>query len=152
MLWRTRALSSLFWMDNCKEDCLAQAALQERGLSICNKCFLCEDSLETNNHLLLHCKFPWQTWSCILNIFGVSWGKPLNVKPSYLAGKESGLKRGRRRLPKYASRGHYGWRETLDVLKARNCIQPLWSIDAYKHYMCGARLVQRKAPLLYWSI
>lgn len=55
---------------------------------------------------------------------------------SYLTGKDNGLKRGRRheRQPQYASSGRYGWRETLDALKGKNCIHPPWSIDAYKPY------------------
>ena len=59
--------------------------LKRRGISLANRCFLCEEDEETIDHLLIHCSRAKILWDLILVIVGVSWVFPLTVWHSLLA-------------------------------------------------------------------
>ena len=44
--------------------------LKKRGRSLANRCYLCEEEVETLNHLLVHCPKARMLWELILAIMG----------------------------------------------------------------------------------
>lgn len=68
ILWKTKAApkAACFGWLAAKEGLSNPSSIIEMSLFT-----LCGDSLETSNHLLLHCKFNLQIRSFLLNIFGV---------------------------------------------------------------------------------
>lgn len=42
-------------------------------------CVLCNEALETTNHLFLHCKVSWKVWAEIQHWLGVNLITPLNL-------------------------------------------------------------------------
>ena len=46
--------------------------LKRRGMAFANRCFLCEESEETINHLLIHCRSAKMLWDLLLSIGGIS--------------------------------------------------------------------------------
>lgn len=82
ILWKTKApvkVACFGWIAT-KGACLTQDNLQKRGFALSNRCYLCERDQETTNHLLLHCEISRQCWDLFLNICGVSWAMPHNVR------------------------------------------------------------------------
>ncbi|WMV11609.1 hypothetical protein MTR67_004994, partial [Solanum verrucosum] len=59
-----------------KRACLTQEVLKKKGAIIVSRCFLCNETNETNSHLFLHCTFTAQLWSLFLNITKTSWTMP----------------------------------------------------------------------------
>ena len=47
--------------------------LKRRGMTLANRCFMCEEEEETIDHLLIHCKFAKMLWDLLLSIVGISW-------------------------------------------------------------------------------
>lgn len=43
-------------------------------------CVFCEECMETNEHLFLHCKMVFNIWSYFLKGFGINWVLARNVK------------------------------------------------------------------------
>jgi tRNA A37 threonylcarbamoyladenosine biosynthesis protein TsaE len=39
----------------------------------------CKKSMESSDHLLIHCEVARELWSSILNLFGVEWVMPRHV-------------------------------------------------------------------------
>ena len=58
--------------------------LQKRGCALANRCFLCQTSEESIDHLLLHCEKTREVWMLFLSFFGVSWVFPFSVKETLL--------------------------------------------------------------------
>lgn len=59
-IWKCRIphkVSCFIWL-LAKEAALTQDNVKKRGITLCSRCFLCEEILETVNHLLLHCNMP----------------------------------------------------------------------------------------------
>ena len=44
-----------------------------RGLTLVNRCVMCEEDEETIDHLLIHCKCAKMLWDLFLSIVGISW-------------------------------------------------------------------------------
>jgi len=59
-----------------KRACLTEEVLQKKGKQLVPRCFLCNLTGETNNHLFLHCKFTAQIWNLFLNITSMNWTMP----------------------------------------------------------------------------
>ena len=59
--------------------------IKRRGRALANRCFLCEDEVETVEHLLLHCSKAKVLWDFFLGIFGVQWVFPFLVRGSLLS-------------------------------------------------------------------
>ena len=47
--------------------------LKRRGMTVANRCFLCEEDEKTINHLLIHCRSAKMGWDCLFSIGGISW-------------------------------------------------------------------------------
>lgn len=100
---------------------LTHDKFQRRGFSLCSRCFFCENSLASTNHLLLHCNQVQKIWSFFLNLFGVWQVTPREMRVFSLVG--------RLREPvenwRHYGRSHYTFcgltdqRETKDVLKGK---------------------------------
>jgi len=57
-IWKTKIphkVACFVWL-LAKEAVLTQDNLMKRGFSLCSRCFLCGETAQTVNHLLLHCK------------------------------------------------------------------------------------------------
>ena len=46
--------------------------LKRRGMTFANRCFMCEEEVETIDHLLIHCKSTKMLWDLFLSIVGIS--------------------------------------------------------------------------------
>ncbi|WMV26638.1 hypothetical protein MTR67_020023 [Solanum verrucosum] len=53
--------------------------LQKRGRIIASRCYLCKETLETNNHLFLHCKVTTQVWALFTNLASLNWIMPEHI-------------------------------------------------------------------------
>ena len=69
--------------------------LKRRGLTLVNRCFLCEVEEETIDHLLIHCSTAKMLWNLLLAIADYKWVFPLTVRQALLAwqGARGGKKR-----------------------------------------------------------
>ena len=59
--------------------------LIRRGITLANRCFLCEEEDETIDHLLIHCLRARLLRDLFLAIVGSSWVVPLSVRQTLLA-------------------------------------------------------------------
>ena len=59
--------------------------LKRRGMSLVNRCFMCEKDEENIDRLLIHCKRAKMLWNLLLSIFGTSWVFPQTVLQTLLA-------------------------------------------------------------------
>ena len=59
--------------------------LKMRGITLANKCFLCEEEKETIDHLLIPSRKTRSLWDLFLAIVGSSWVFPLLVRQTLLA-------------------------------------------------------------------
>ena len=59
--------------------------LKRRGLTLVNRCVMCEKDEETIDHLLIHCKCAKMLWDLFLSIVGISWVFPHSVLHTLLA-------------------------------------------------------------------
>lgn len=83
VIWRNKppVKVACFGWTAAWEACLTQNNLQ-RGFSLGNRCYLCEEEVETVNHLLLHCRFARQCSEFPFSICG-SHGSCLRVLALY---------------------------------------------------------------------
>lgn len=63
-----------------RESCLTQDNLQRRGFILSNRCYLCENGLESVNHLFIHCIIAKQCWELSLSRCGVTWIMPSDIR------------------------------------------------------------------------
>uniref|UniRef100_A0A2N9EVM2 Reverse transcriptase zinc-binding domain-containing protein n=1 Tax=Fagus sylvatica TaxID=28930 RepID=A0A2N9EVM2_FAGSY len=66
----TAALDRILTTDN----------LRRRRVIIMDWCCMCKNSGESSSHLLLHCSVAWELWNFILNLFGLQWVMPRDVR------------------------------------------------------------------------
>ena len=59
--------------------------LKRRGLTLVNRCVMCEEDEETIDHLLIHCKCAKMLWDLFLSDVGISWVFPHSVLHTLLA-------------------------------------------------------------------
>ena len=64
---------------------LTMDQLKRRGLTLVNRCVMCEEDEETIDHLLIHCKCAKMLWDLFLSIVGISWVFPHSVLHTLLA-------------------------------------------------------------------
>ena len=69
--------------------------VKKRGITLANRCFLCEEEKEKIDHMLIHCPIARMLWDLFLAISGFSWVFPLSVCQTLLAwqGTKVGKKR-----------------------------------------------------------
>ncbi|KAF3625895.1 putative mannosyl-oligosaccharide 1,2-alpha-mannosidase MNS3-like [Capsicum annuum] len=74
-IWKSRIphkVSCFVWL-LAKEAVLTQDNVMKRGITLCSRCFLCEETLETVNNLFLHCKYTQQLWRIFFSLKGIYW-------------------------------------------------------------------------------
>uniref|UniRef100_A0A0V0INB1 Putative ovule protein n=1 Tax=Solanum chacoense TaxID=4108 RepID=A0A0V0INB1_SOLCH len=49
---------------------------KKRGSIIASRCLLCNEALEINKHLFMHCKVTTQVWAIFTSIAGINWIMP----------------------------------------------------------------------------
>ena len=49
-----------------------------------NRCYLCNEKEDTNNHLILFCENSTMLWSLIFSLFGVQWVLHSSIKRNLL--------------------------------------------------------------------
>lgn len=54
--------------------CLTEVNLQRRGFQICSRCLFCDQEVERNDHLFLHCKKTIDLWRMFFLYFGDKMG------------------------------------------------------------------------------
>ena len=59
-----------------RKACLTHEVLQKKGRVVVTRCFLCNETRETNNHLFLHCKFTVQLWNMFFSLTKTVWTMP----------------------------------------------------------------------------
>lgn len=59
-----------------RKACLTHEVLQKKGRVVVTRCFLCNETRETNNHLFLHCKFTAQLWNMFFSLTKTVWTMP----------------------------------------------------------------------------
>lgn len=69
-IWRTKAPIKTVcfgWIETWRTF-LTQDNLQKKSFALGNRCYLCEEELETVNHLLMHCRIARQCWEFFFSI------------------------------------------------------------------------------------
>jgi len=77
-VWTSQAptkIKCFVWLV-AKRAYLTHEVLQRKGVQLVPRCFLCNETNETNNHLFLHCRVTGQLWSLFLRLTGNSWTMP----------------------------------------------------------------------------
>ena len=69
--------------------------LKKRGITLANRCFLCEEEEETIDHFLIHCPTARMLWDLFLAVGGFSWVFPLSIRQTLLPWQ--GIKVGKKR-------------------------------------------------------
>uniref|UniRef100_M1CC58 Reverse transcriptase zinc-binding domain-containing protein n=1 Tax=Solanum tuberosum TaxID=4113 RepID=M1CC58_SOLTU len=78
MIWRTKIpykVNFFTWL-LAKEEVLTHENLNKRKHNLCSRCYLCEEQVETVNHLFLHCKWTDQLWQMFIHKRKIKWTKP----------------------------------------------------------------------------
>ncbi|WMV33430.1 hypothetical protein MTR67_026815 [Solanum verrucosum] len=68
MIWRTEIpykVNYFTWL-LAKQAILTHENLNKRKPNLCSSCYLCEEQVETVNHLFLHCKWTDQLWQMFI--------------------------------------------------------------------------------------
>ncbi|WMV55300.1 hypothetical protein MTR67_048685, partial [Solanum verrucosum] len=79
-----------------KNACSTQDNLSKRRFQLANRCYLCNCSSETANHMFIHCLVATDLWFMFLSLFGLQWVKPSNIREvfvSWILGKLRNLLR-----------------------------------------------------------
>ena len=63
--------------------------IQKRGLSLVNRCYLCQMHEESIDHIILHCLKTRALWEMFFTLFRVSCMLPSSVKSTFLGWIES---------------------------------------------------------------
>ena len=72
--------------------------LKRRGISLVNRCCLCEENEETIDHLLIHCTRAKILWDILLAITGFNWVPPRSVRQFLLAWQSVSVGKKRKRV------------------------------------------------------
>ena len=75
IIWRSWALLrvSFFSWETSWNRILTIDQLKRRGWNMPNRCYLCKEEEETNDHLILFCKKATMLWSLLFSLFNVQW-------------------------------------------------------------------------------
>ena len=72
--------------------------LKRRGMTLVNRCFMCEKNEENIDHLLIHCKSAKMLWNLFLSIFGTSWVFRQSMLHTLLAWQGAAVGKKRKRI------------------------------------------------------
>ena len=75
IIWRSWALLrvSFFAWETSWNRILTIDQLKRSGWNMPNRCYLCKEEEETNDHLILFCKKATMLWSLLFSLFNVQW-------------------------------------------------------------------------------
>ena len=95
--------------------------LKKSGPILVDWCYLCKESGESSDHLLLHCKVARELWDLVFVLFGVQWVMPRTVLDLFFpVGRGPVVVVG---VPRCGGLfltvffGVFGWKETLGTLR-----------------------------------
>jgi hypothetical protein len=71
--------SGFFVWTTTLEKILTLDNLRKRNVVVVECCYMCKKSVESIDHLLIHCEVARELWISILNLFGVDWVMPIQV-------------------------------------------------------------------------
>lgn len=123
-----------------KEVVLTQDNVMKKGKTLCSRCFLCGETLETVNHVFLHCKYTQQLWRIVLRLKGISRTMPRKVSETLMCWEKQVYMRrtevdGELSLVLYG--GLYGKKGILDVLRAQRIVCRRLNSTALCFYVFG---------------
>ena len=72
--------------------------LKRRGVTLANRCLLCEEEEESIDHLLIHCPRAEMLWEIFLAIIGSSWVFPRTIRQTLHAWQSANVGRKRKRI------------------------------------------------------
>ena len=72
--------------------------LKRRGMTLVNRCFMCEEDKENIDHLLIHCKSAKLLWNLFLSIVGTSWVFSYSVFHTLLTWQGAAVGKKRKRI------------------------------------------------------
>lgn len=81
MIWRTEIpykVNYFTWL-LAKQAVLTHENLNKRKPNLRSSCYLCEEQVETVNHLFLHCKWTDQLWQMFIQKRKIKWTKPGSI-------------------------------------------------------------------------
>lgn len=120
--------------------CLTQDNLKKRSDQIVNGCYMCQQEIETNSHLFLHCKIASHIWCLFYSIFGLSCATHRSVKRPMKVGVVGKLIRPSRKSGndtcKYVDK-----EEQKDVLMVRQLQIIPSRPNGWCFYLCGKLLL-----------
>ena len=131
----------MFCVVLAKEAVLTQDNLMKRGIPLCSICLFCGKTVETINHLFLHCRVTSQLRRLFLNLKEMSWVMPSKITEAIQSWEEAGMQsksRERWRIVFLLSfGGKYGRRGILDVLIVQKTACKKSSLIACCYYVFG---------------
>ena len=65
--------------------CLTQDNLTRRKFQMAIRCYMCMKEAETHNHLFLQCRMTANLWSMFLDLFGLKWVMPQNIRDAVIS-------------------------------------------------------------------
>ncbi|WMV09517.1 hypothetical protein MTR67_002902 [Solanum verrucosum] len=92
-IWKSKIplkVSCFVWL-LVKEAILTQDNLMKRRIPLCSRCLFYGETVETVNHLFLHCRVTSQLWRLFLNLKGVSWVMPSKITETIQSWEEAGM-------------------------------------------------------------
>ncbi|WMV58899.1 hypothetical protein MTR67_052284 [Solanum verrucosum] len=98
MIWKVKIplkIACFTWL-LANQAALTQHNLMKRGMQICSRCWFCECEVETINHLFLHCREDAKLWQIFINLRGISWTMPRNIKEALACWNRDGNQSGHR--------------------------------------------------------
>ncbi|WMV14448.1 hypothetical protein MTR67_007833 [Solanum verrucosum] len=81
MIWKTEIpykVNYFTWL-LAKQAVLTHENLNKRKPNLRSSCYLCEEQVETVNHLFLHCKWTDQLWQMFIQKRKIKWTKPRSI-------------------------------------------------------------------------
>lgn len=100
IIWKvgTTPRISFFAWEAAKGRILTTDNLMRRGIITVSRCFLCKNSLDSCNHLLLECSITHKLWSTALSLLGLSWVRNDSISSKLFAWEGFGNNRKKFRL------------------------------------------------------
>lgn len=82
LIWKTKLppkIICLSWLA-LKIACLTVDNLCRRNFQLVSRCYLCQESAESVNHLFLHCAVAAGIWHMFLSLFSLNWVMPQTIR------------------------------------------------------------------------
>ena len=80
-IWKPKIpfkVSCFTWL-LAREAILTHENLKKRKFSMCSRCYLCGEEVETVNHLFLQCRIISQLWRIFISLRGFAWAMPNRI-------------------------------------------------------------------------